>query len=134
MTVSDFPHVFRHVQVAKHLRDKFGLDEIDLQILAVLMEKWAEGNPVRVTDVTIRWGKNIAAPASIHWRLNKDMVNQRYVRLVVSTEDARVKFVIPGRRLEAVQVEVAAMWGVAHQADQEPTDAHKQLTLPLEDE
>lgn len=134
MTASDFPHIHRHTQMAKRLREKFGLDETDLQILAVLMDKWAEGHPVRVTDVTTRWGKDIAAPASIHWRLNKDMVNQRYVRLLVSTEDARVKLVIPGRKLDAVQAEIARMWEIGDPHTDEPTDAHKQLELPLEGE
>lgn len=129
----EYPNLRAHIEIAAQVKAKFGLDEIDMQILGVLIEKWAQGKQPRVTDVTIHWGKDIAAPASIHWRLNKDMVNQRFVQLVASTEDARVKFVVPGPRMATLQKFIAAQWDFSYDGkDSEPTK-QIQLELPLGD-
>lgn len=129
----EYPHVRHLARLAAQTRATFGLDETDLQIIGVLIDKWAQGRPVRVTDITIHWAKHIAAPASIHWRLNKDMVDQGLIQLITCTEDARVKRIVPGPGMAALERRLGKHWTVSRAREKVSPSTQVQLELPLED-
>jgi hypothetical protein len=81
---------------------KHKLDHTDILMLGVLSDCWVEGKDVRVTDMTLEFGKNFASPANIHYRLTKDLVKLQMVRLKTSKEDARVKFVVKGCKFDVM--------------------------------
>ena len=95
-------NITRLVTVINSVRDKFQLDVIDIQILGMMSQKWDEGRDVRVTDVTLKFAKELASPASIHYRLTKDLVELKLIKLQQSDDDARVKFVVKGSKFDAL--------------------------------
>lgn len=129
----EYPYTKHLTHLTTQVEELFGLDETDLQIIRVLIDKWAHGRPVRVTDITIHWSKHIAAPASIHWRLNKDMVDQRLVQLIPCTEDARVKLVVPGPRMAELESYLKNTWVFPRGRKEKSPRTQVQLELPLED-
>jgi hypothetical protein len=98
--MSNITQLANTIDTIKH---KFSLDDIDIQILGVMSAKWDEGRDVRVTDLTLKFGKTVASPASIHYRLTKDLVDLKFIKLQPSEEDARVKFVIKGTKFDALE-------------------------------
>jgi hypothetical protein len=91
------------------VKGKFELDDIDIQILGLMSAKWKEGKAVRVTDLTLKFGKELASPANIHYRLTKDLVELKLIKLQTSEEDARVKHVIKGIRFKVLEEYVGAL-------------------------
>lgn len=83
------------------LKVKYTVDEVDIQILGLLSHKWDKGEDVRVTDLTLKFGKGVGSPANLHYRITKDLVGLQLVRLKSSEEDARVKFVVKGKQFDA---------------------------------
>ena len=81
---------------------KYKLDHIDVLMLGVLSECWGEGRDVRVTDMTLKFGKSFASPANIHYRLTKDLIKLKMVRLKTCKEDARVKYVVKGSKFDVM--------------------------------
>jgi len=81
---------------------KHKLDHIDILMLGVLSECWKGGRDVRVTDMTLKFGKSFASPASIHYRLTKDLIKLKMVRLKTCKEDARVKYVVKGCKFDVM--------------------------------
>jgi hypothetical protein len=98
--MSNVTHLANLIETVK---DKFSLDDTDIQILGVMSEKWDEGRDVRVTDLTLKFGKSVASPANIHYRLTKDLVDLKLIKLQQSEEDARVKFVVKGTKFDALE-------------------------------
>jgi hypothetical protein len=98
--MSNVTHLANLIETVK---DKFSLDDTDIQILGVMSEKWDEGKDVRVTDLTLKFGKSVASPANIHYRLTKDLVDLKLIKLQQSGEDARVKFVVKGTKFDALE-------------------------------
>jgi hypothetical protein len=98
--MSNITQLANTIDTIKH---KFNLDDIDIQILGVMSAKWDEGREVRVTDLTLKFGKTVASPASIHYRLTKDLVDLKLIKLQLSEEDARVKFVVKGTKFDALE-------------------------------
>lgn len=93
------------------VKSKFSLDDTDIQILGLMSAKWAEGKAVRVTDLTLKFGKELASPANIHYRLTKDLVDLKLIKLQISEEDARVKHVIKGSKFDAVDAYIGELLG-----------------------
>lgn len=85
----------------ERLKTKYTLDQTDIYILGLLSRKWGEGEDVRVTDLTLKFGKGVGSPANLHYRITKDLVGLQLVRLKSSEEDARVKFVVKGKQFDA---------------------------------
>lgn len=85
----------------ERLKTKYTLDQTDIYILGLLSEKWGKGEDVRVTDLTLKFGKGVGSPANLHYRITKDLVTLQLVRLKSSEEDARVKFVVKGKQFDA---------------------------------
>jgi DNA-binding MarR family transcriptional regulator len=85
------------------LKEHYGLDEVDIQMLGILSQKWGKNEDVRVTDLTLKYGKTVASPANIHYRITKDLVDRKMVKLEPSPEDARVKFVIKGKAFDTLE-------------------------------
>lgn len=83
------------------LKTKYTVDQTDIYILGLLSHKWGKGEDVRVTDLTLKFGKGVGSPANLHYRITKDLVNLQLVRLKSSDEDARVKFVVKGKQFDA---------------------------------
>jgi hypothetical protein len=83
------------------LKTKYTIDQTDIYILGLLSHKWAKGEDVRVTDLTLKFGKGVGSPANLHYRITKDLVKLQLVRLSSSDEDARVKFVVKGKQFDA---------------------------------
>jgi hypothetical protein len=88
---------------------KFELDEIDIQLLGVMSEKWEEGRDVRVTDMTLKFAREFASPANIHYRLTTDLVNMKLIKLEVSEEDARVKHIVKGSKFDSLDEYVGSL-------------------------
>lgn len=82
--------------VAKELQ----LDLTDLRLLEYAEKHWDESRDVRVTDFV---QSNIASPATIHYRIAKDLVHRKFVKLKPNPQDAREKFVIRGPRFSALE-------------------------------
>jgi hypothetical protein len=95
-------NVTKLANIIDAVKGKFELDDIDIQILGLMSAKWKEGKAVRVTDLTLKFGKELASPASIHYRLTKDLVKLQMVRLKTCKEDARVKYVIKGCKFDVM--------------------------------
>lgn len=85
----------------ERLKTKYTVDQTDIYILGLLSEKWDKGEDVRVTDLTLKFGKGVGSPANLHYRITKDLVNLQLVRLKSSEDDARVKFVVKGKQFDA---------------------------------
>jgi hypothetical protein len=92
------------------VKNKFGLDNTDLLILATLSEKWDEGKYVRVTDLTKKFNEGVGSSASIHYRLTTDLVKLGIVALQINEEDARVKFIVKGKQFNTLQKYVGNLW------------------------
>jgi hypothetical protein len=105
--MSNVTHLANLIETVK---DKFSLDDTDIQILGVMSEKWDEGRDVRVTDLTLKFGKSVASPANIHYRLTKDLVDLKLIKLQQSEEDARVKFVVKGTKFDALNEYVGGLF------------------------
>jgi hypothetical protein len=95
-------NVAKLANIVDAVKGKFGLDDTDIQILGLMSAKWKEGKAVRVTDLTLKFGKELASPANIHYRLTKDLVELKLIKLETSEEDARVKHVVKGIRFKAL--------------------------------
>jgi hypothetical protein len=92
------------------VKGKFELDDIDIQILGLMSAKWKEGKAVRVTDLTLKFGKELASPASIHYRLTKDLVDLKFIKLETSEEDARVKHIVKGVKFKALDAYIKELF------------------------
>ena len=95
-------NITRLAEIVDAVKGKFHLDDIDLQILGLMSAKWDEGRDVRVTDLTLKFGKELASPANIHYRLTKDLVDMKFIKLSLSADDARVKHIIKGSKFDAL--------------------------------
>jgi hypothetical protein len=84
------------VDVLDQIGDKFNLDVIDLRILAEAQRHWGEGKDVRVTDLVRVF--SIASPATMHYRISKDLVRVGMLKLRSNPEDMREKLVEKGKR------------------------------------
>lgn len=82
------------------LKEKYEIDEVDIQLLATLAGRWDEDREVRVTDLTITLGKEFGSPANLHYRITKALVDAKLIKLQVSKEDARVKFIVKGSQFD----------------------------------
>ena len=82
------------------LKDKYEIDEVDIQLLATLADKWESGREVRVTDLTIVLGKEFGSPANLHYRITKALIDAKLIKLKVSKEDARVKHIVKGAQFD----------------------------------
>jgi hypothetical protein len=102
-------NVNKLANIIDSVKGKFELDDIDIQILGLMSGKWDEGKTVRVTDLTLKFGKELASPANIHYRLTKDLVELKLIKLEVSEEDARVKHVTKGIRFKALEAYVGEL-------------------------
>jgi len=96
-------NITRLANIIDAVKSKFDLDDMDIQILGLMSAKWKEGKDVRVTDLTLKFGKELASPANIHYRLTKDLVELKLIKLETSVEDARVKHIVKGIRFKAVE-------------------------------
>jgi hypothetical protein len=90
------------INKVEDIKTKFSLDSTDLMILAIVSSKWDEGRDVRVTDVTRKLNEGVGSPANVHYRLTKDLVDLRLVALELNPEDARVKFVVKGKKFDVL--------------------------------
>lgn len=88
------------VEIIKTVKEKFELDETDLQILTIVGLAHEEGREIHVTDITRM--HDIASPATLHYRVTKDLVKRHMIAITPSTEDARMKLVKPGKKLKVL--------------------------------
>lgn len=84
------------------VKAKYTIDQTDIYILGLLSQKWDKGEDVRVTELTLKFGKGVGSPANLHYRITKDLVKLQLVRLKNSEEDARVKYVVKGKQFDAL--------------------------------
>jgi hypothetical protein len=84
------------VDVLDNIEVKFNLDVIDLRILAAAQNYWSEGKELRVTDLVRVF--SIASPATMHYRISKDLVRVGMLKLRSNPDDMREKLVEKGRR------------------------------------
>jgi len=88
------------VEIIQTIKENFNLDATDLHILSIVGLAEEEGREVRVTDITRM--QDIASPATLHYRVTKDLVDRHMLVLIPSTEDARVKLVKPGKKFKTL--------------------------------
>jgi DNA-binding MarR family transcriptional regulator len=88
MRIKDLVHTLGAIET------EFGLDIIDLQLLVAAQDRWEQNETIRITDLIRDW--KIASPATIHYRVSKDLVKKKMVKLEANPEDAREKFVVEG--------------------------------------
>jgi hypothetical protein len=84
------------VDVLDNIEAKFNLDVIDLRILAAAQSYWSEEKELRVTDLVRVF--SIASPATMHYRISKDLVRIGMLKLRSNPDDMREKLVEKGRR------------------------------------
>ena len=82
------------------LKTKYEIDEIDIKLLATLASKWNDNREVRVTDLTLTLGKELGSPANLHYRITKALIDAKLIKLEISKEDARVKFIVKGAQFD----------------------------------
>ena len=78
------------------VRDKFDLDLTDLKLIEAAQVRWDSGRDIRVTDFAKFDG--IASPATVNYRVSRDLVQKRLFELKPNPEDAREKLVVKGTR------------------------------------
>lgn len=83
------------------IETEFDLDIIDLYLLGAAKSRWDEGRDIRITDLVREF--NIASPATIHYRISKDLVRKKMVALKPNPEDAREKFVVRGAKFTSLE-------------------------------
>jgi Ran GTPase-activating protein (RanGAP) involved in mRNA processing and transport len=86
------------VDVLDSIENKFNLDVMDLRILSKAQTYWSEGRELRVTDLVRVF--SIASPATMHYRISKDLVKVGMFKLRPNPNDMREKLVEKGRRYE----------------------------------
>ena len=86
------------VDVLDNIENKFNLDVMDLRILAEAQSYWGTGRDLRVTDLVRVF--SIASPATMHYRISKDLVRVGMLKLRPNPEDMREKLVEKGKRYE----------------------------------
>jgi hypothetical protein len=86
------------VDVLDNIENKFNLDVMDLRILAEAQSYWGAGRDLRVTDLVRVF--SIASPATMHYRISKDLVRVGMLKLRPNPEDMREKLVEKGKRYE----------------------------------
>ena len=86
------------VDVLDSIENKFNLDVMDLRILAEAQSYWGVGRDLRVTDLVRVF--SIASPATMHYRISKDLVRVGMLKLRSNPEDMREKLVEKGKRYE----------------------------------
>lgn len=84
------------IDVIDKVEDKFNLDVIDLRIIAAAEETWNQNRPLRVTDLVRIF--SIASPATMHYRISKELVRMHVFKLRSNPEDMREKLVEKGKR------------------------------------
>jgi hypothetical protein len=88
------------VEIVKAIKEKFELDETDLRILTIVGLADEEKREIHVTDITRM--HDIASPATLHYRITKDLVERHMIIITPSTEDARMKTVKPGKKFKTL--------------------------------
>lgn len=109
MSKNKLSNIDRLATIVDSVKGQFGLDDIDIQILGLMAEKWQQGKDVRVTDMTLKFAKDLASPANVHYRLTKDLVDLKLIKLETSEEDARVKHILKGARFKALEEYVGGL-------------------------
>jgi hypothetical protein len=84
------------VNVLNNIETKFSLDVMDLRILAEAQHYWSEEKDLRVTDLVRVF--SIASPATMHYRISKDLVRIGMLKLRSNPDDMREKLVEKGKR------------------------------------
>jgi hypothetical protein len=95
MRIKDLVHTLGAIET------EFGLDIIDLQLLVAAQDRWEQNETIRITDLIRDW--KIASPATIHYRVSKDLVKKKMIKLQSNPEDMREKFVLEGSAFKKVQ-------------------------------
>lgn len=89
------------VNTIEDVKAEFGLDFTDLKLIKAAKSYWDENRTIRITDL-IRDFK-IASPATIHYRVARDLVKSKMFKLVTNTDDAREKFVVAGSAFKKLE-------------------------------
>lgn len=76
------------------------LDLTDLRLLNYAEQHWNENRDVRVTDFV---RADAASPATVHYRIAKDLVTRKFVKLKPNPEDAREKLVLRGPKFSELE-------------------------------
>lgn len=78
------------------VKEKFDLDLTDLKLIEAAQVRWDAARDIRVTDFA-RFVE-IASPATIHYRVSRDLVSKKIFELKPNPQDAREKLVVKGTR------------------------------------
>lgn len=82
------------------VKNKFGLDVTDLKLIDAARSRWDENRDIRVTDfVRI---VDSSSPATVHYRVSRDLVSKKIFQLKPNPEDAREKLVIKGSKYNSL--------------------------------
>lgn len=80
------------------VEDKFNVDHHKIHMLRMLVEWWDYGRAVKTTDMLNSYDG--VSRATAH-RMVKELVSNKILKNVPSTDDKRVKNLVPGQKFEA---------------------------------
>jgi hypothetical protein len=83
------------------IQTEFDLDLLDLKLLVASQERWDEGRDIRITDLVQKY--SIASPATIHYRISRDLVGKKMIALKSNPEDMREKFIVRGSKFKTLE-------------------------------
>jgi hypothetical protein len=83
------------------IKTEFDLDLLDLELLVAAQGRWEEGRTIRITDLVRDF--KIASPATIHYRIARDLAKKKMIKLEANPEDAREKFVAEGTNFKKLK-------------------------------
>jgi hypothetical protein len=93
------------------VKNKFGLDDLDLTILGRLQLIWNKGwkvtDEVTVMEIIKQVCVDIASPASLHHRISA-LANADLIKLTTNKKDARVKHVREGVNFKKLEKSLGA--------------------------
>jgi len=88
------------VYTIEAIESTFDIDFLDLQLLTAAQSEWDADRDVRITDLVRKF--SIASPATIHYRIAKDLQKKKMIVLRPNPADMREKLVTKGPKFRAL--------------------------------
>lgn len=78
----------------------YGLDMTKIHLLGIADKFWDQGDAVRVTELINKYSG--ASRATTHKAI-KELIDAELLRVVNSTDDGRVRYLHPGKKLKTLE-------------------------------
>ena len=90
------------------IKNKFGLEGIDIVILGRLQVCWNFGDETKIMNVIKKLCADVASPASLHHRLTA-LTDAKFLKIVTDKKDTRVKHIQEGINFKKLEKE---LWNI----------------------